>query len=85
MNNQTKRDNVLPVVPPACWKRDSRTPGWFCVYLETRTGEQISYHVPEKYMPLMSGIPENPYKEFDGHTPEDVVARLIDSAKSYRR
>lgn len=48
--------------------------GWFLLGCETPQG-QISYHCPNKYLGLVSGIKRR-HPEFDGHTSKDVISRL---------
>lgn len=62
--------------PERCaFKRDYKE--WFCLYLETPVG-QISYHIPNKYIPdvIIHGIKEMPEYQWDGHSSQDVITRL---------
>jgi len=58
------------------YKIDPEFEGWFCLYLETTSG-QISYHIPSKYLFL---IEENTKRDdnykWDGHTSKTVIERL---------
>jgi hypothetical protein len=58
------------------WKCDY--PGWFLLFAELPTG-QISYHIPEKYLDYVAknGINECNDYQWDGHTSNDVINRLI--------
>jgi len=63
-----------------CWSRKNREGqswhGWVILTLQTEAG-QISYHVPDSYTEYFSGftqLAENTI--YDGHTSQDVVARL---------
>lgn len=52
--------------------------GWFIAGIGTKKGEQISYHLPMKYWDMMAV--HHTYRkapEWDGHTPADVVKRLL--------
>ena len=56
---------------------DSSYEGWFIMGINTEKGEQISYHLPDKYWDktkFAKSLPCAP--EFDGHTAEDVIERL---------
>lgn len=55
--------------------------GWPLIGIETRLG-QISYHVPEKYLPLFAGKIRKGGPEWDGHSSRDVIERLRDLAGS---
>lgn len=59
--------------------RDTTTPGWTpawkgCVYIDLPTG-QISYHYHTRHESLFKGI-QKYEKPWDGHTKEEVHARL---------
>lgn len=64
----------------ACWK--PHYPGWPVLFLETPKG-QISYHFEERYLPLIEerGIRRDDLHEWDGHTSENVLARLTELLK----
>jgi hypothetical protein len=67
------------------WKHNEGLPcfgsGWFIVMAETPHG-QVSYHFEDTFWDLFC-IPEKEYaNKWDGHTPEDVVARLQACAKT---
>jgi hypothetical protein len=55
----------------------ARYPGWFLLGYRQRSGEQISYHIPERewgntgFAELLERAPE-----FDCHTSDDVLNRL---------
>ena len=52
--------------------------GWFISGIELPSGKQISYHLPENLFNKLM-IPElEKAPEWDGHTPNDVVDRLMD-------
>lgn len=57
-------------------------PGWLIVGIEnTETGEQISYHIEDKYEYLLKSlgvIKLEKGKKWDGHTSQDVIDRLLD-------
>lgn len=57
--------------------------GWPLLGLQLPTG-QISYHVPEKYLPLFEGKVEKGGPEWDKHTPSDVVVRLFGIASDLK-
>lgn len=50
--------------------------GWPLLGLETPEG-QITYHVPEKHLRLFKDKVKQGGPEWDGHTPQHVVQRLI--------
>lgn len=55
--------------------------GYFLAGMSLPTGD-ISYHLPVLYWSLLeeAGVPTHEYAPvpFDGHTPEDVVGRLLE-------
>lgn len=55
--------------------------GYFIAGMVLPTGD-VSYHLPLSYWSLLedAGVPVHEYspREFDGHTPDDVVVRLIE-------
>lgn len=56
--------------------------GWPLLVFELSSG-QISYHVPEKFLPLFEGkVNRDDEYEWDGHTPADVVTRLHENART---
>jgi hypothetical protein len=68
---------------PSVWRSkkhsdDSVWDGWFLLGISTRKGEQITYHLPEKlwngthFATVLEKAPE-----FDGHTSEDVLSRIL--------
>ena|SRR3990167_11204329 len=66
----------------AYWKPEPSFGEWFCLYFELPKA-QISYHIPNKYLPLVDGkIDRDDEHKFDGHTSDDVVARLYERAES---
>lgn len=68
----------------SCWKEDQNTPGWFILYLNLPTG-QISYHVPDRLLPLIDREIERASGEvWDGHTSDDVVSRLKLNAVNFQ-
>lgn len=51
--------------------------GWFLLCFITKKGEQISYHLPDKYWGrLMCPAHHRSPIPFDGHTSDDVLERL---------
>ena len=70
------------------WCRD-HFPGWDLV--GTNIGSyQISYHVPEKYRPILAKFfkeytCDEMEKVFDGHTAKDVAQRLEDNLFDFVR
>lgn len=58
--------------------------GWFIVIAETPFG-QISNHYEMKDWELFD-IPwaETPFEPFDGHTPSDVIERLVKTTEFYK-
>lgn len=57
--------------------------GWPLIGLVTPAG-QITYHVPEKYLPLFKGRITEGGPEWDHHTGQDVLARLEQLAQPAR-
>lgn len=55
--------------------------GWPLIGLVLPNVGQITYHVPEKYVPLFKGIIKEGGPEWDGHDSSDVVQRLLKYAK----
>lgn len=53
--------------------------GWFIAGIGTDKGKQISYHLPIDKWDLLN-VPsyETAPAEFDGHTPADVIKRLLE-------
>lgn len=57
-----------------CWRPDYD--GWFVLYLDFH-GKQISYHIQNKYLPLVENeIHRNDANIWDGHTSAMVLNRL---------
>lgn len=50
-------------------------PGWPLLGIDTPEG-QVTYHVPERFLPLFSERIKEGGPAFDGHTSADVVQRL---------
>lgn len=63
----------------AYWR--SHYEGWPLIGLETVAG-QVTYHVPEKFLPLFKDKIIEGGPEWDGHTSADVVERLRKHAES---
>lgn len=56
---------------------NSEIEGWFIIQIETPKW-QISYHLPNEYWDKASFIFERPKAaEWDGHTSDDVIERLL--------
>jgi hypothetical protein len=55
--------------------------GWPLLGLETVHG-QLTYHVPERLLPLFSSRIKEGGPAWDGHTSADVLARLESMAKT---
>lgn len=72
--------NLCLALPDRCvWKKDYET--WFCLYFESAFG-QISYHLPDKFLPLVEGkLRRDDEYAWDGHTPEQVLERWGQLAK----
>jgi hypothetical protein len=67
--------NICSVVPDQCaWRPDFE--GWFVLYWESPKG-QVSYHIQNKYLPLIEGrIKRVDGYRYDGHTSTQVLERL---------
>lgn len=52
--------------------------GWFILGIGREKGHQITYHIPNIWWDITTGFAETLDKapEFDGHTSDDVLARL---------
>lgn len=77
----------LCVMTPWRAKWRPHYPGWPVLFLEMENGKQISYHVPDRFLPLFEKVIAKDKEEeyqYDGHTSEDVKSRMIDllSAKA---
>ncbi|MFZ2882228.1 MAG: hypothetical protein WA019_04085 [Candidatus Moraniibacteriota bacterium] len=65
-----------------CWKTKTHSDGsswdgWFLLGMNTESGKQITYHLPNNEWENCWGIEEIPKApQFDGHTPDDVISRL---------
>lgn len=58
------------------WKSHN-IPGWFLLEMKTDSG-QISYHLPTEYLPQVEkAFVRDDSTEWDGHTSQDVVKRLL--------
>lgn len=57
----------------------SKWDGWFILGIFPEEGKQITYHLPETYLPKLEFIKTryeiNPH--FDGHKSEDILERLL--------
>lgn len=51
--------------------------GWFIAGLRTEKGLQISYHLPIDMWNKLRVVAYDKAPEWDGHTPKDVVERLL--------
>ncbi len=52
--------------------------GWFIMGINTDQGKQISYHLPMKYWDSLNDILTlDSAPIWDGHTPDDVIERLL--------
>jgi hypothetical protein len=61
-------------------KDGSEWPGWFVLGIGHFPGEQVSYHLPEKYWPICQQFARvmDSCLTFDGHSSDDVLKRLLD-------
>jgi len=65
-----------------CWKSRRHSDGtiwkgWFLAGMYTEKGQQMTYHLPQKYWNRLPDIEvKRKAPEFDGHTPNDVIKRL---------
>jgi hypothetical protein len=56
---------------------DSFREGQFIAGIALPTGESVTYHMPEKFWPMLHGIKELPIApKWDGHNSKDVLKRL---------
>lgn len=71
-------------LPVECWKSKVHSDGsvwdgWFLLGINKKAGEQITYHLPVKYWNecwFAETLDKAP--EFDGHTSQDVLKRLME-------
>lgn len=66
---------------PLPWKsklhsNGSSIEGWFIAGIGTKSGEQITYHIPMDKWEDWPADEIEKAPEFDGHTPADVLKRL---------
>jgi len=52
--------------------------GWFIAGIGENPGEQITYHLQLEYWDKINAPEREKAPLFDGHTPDDVVARLLE-------
>lgn len=57
------------------WNRNGDYEGYFCLHRDTPYGS-ISYHIPDKYLPLIEDAIEFEEIAWDGHTSQDALERL---------
>lgn len=56
----------------------SQINGWFVMGIGKKKGEQITYHLPISYWNSLESIKIlDKAPEWDGHTPADVIKRLL--------
>lgn len=54
-------------------------PGWFIAGLTLPTGSEITYHLPNRLWAYLNDIVELPCApQWDGHTSQDVIKRLLE-------
>ncbi len=51
--------------------------GWFIAGIGAKKGDQISYHLPMRYWDKLQVAEVSQAPEFDGHTSQDVIERLL--------
>ena len=73
---RTKYHKILPVWKSKKHSDGSVWEGWFLLGIGTTPGEQITYHLPEKYWDLCEFDALDQAPEFDGHTSADVLERI---------
>ena len=63
---------------PTCWIKN-HYPGWDLLLLRTEKGD-ITYHVPADYRHFYDSFDRLEIEdyEYDGHTSDDVINRLVD-------
>ena len=70
--------------PTISWRANNHEDGtmydnWFVAGMHLPTGADISYHLPSWMWEMLDGVgitTTNKAGKWDGHTPNDVVARL---------
>ena len=73
---------LLSVFKEHAWKSmyhsdGSIIPGWFVAGVFTKSGEQVTYHLPMSYWDRLGFVKIlDRAPEFDGHTSDDVLKRL---------
>lgn len=73
--------NLCLILSHRCYWRPHYE-GWPLLGLETDRG-QVTYHVPEKYLPLFTKHIRQGGPEWDGHTSKDAADRLESFAKTF--
>lgn len=61
--------------------KEAHYPGYFLLFLQQAEGAQISYHIQDKFLPLIKGKIPNGGPEWDKHTSKDVLVRMEEMAK----
>ncbi len=66
----------------SCWKSKLHSDGtswdgWFIAGINTKEGRQLSYHLPIGKWDLLESYERDKAPTWDGHTPVDVVERLL--------
>lgn len=75
--------HVIPLYPMTVWKSFYHSDGtfysgWFIAGIGIEKGSQISYHLPMKYWDKLQVPAFDKAPEWDGHTSQDVIERLLD-------
>lgn len=66
----------------SCWKSmfhsdGTSWDGWFIAGINTKEGDQISYHLPIEKWNLLESYERDKAPAWDGHTSKDVIERLL--------
>jgi hypothetical protein len=83
VDNMVQMESINPHPSYKVWKSRVHSDGtswngWFIMGIGTERGQQITYHLPEKYWEDTAFAKELSFApEFDGHTSEDVLNRIF--------
>lgn len=77
------KENYQPANKRLPWKSlfhhdGTHMVGWFIAGIGVFEGEQVSYHLPESMWPALRVREFERAPVWDGHTPGDVVKRLLE-------
>lgn len=76
-------DSYQPANKRSPWKSrlhsdGTQMDGWFIAGIGVFQGEQITYHLPDRYWDMLQVREFEKAPQWDGHRPADVVERLLE-------